>query len=85
MSRKGETVTLSLDDGDKAQLEQIALEMGCTWGNKPNVSELCKRIAKRDFRVDWADAAPADNPKRAAILAAVSLIQEGLSKLLRLL
>lgn len=85
MSRKGKSITLSLDEGDKESLEQLAIDFGRTWGEKPNVSALMSSIAKHQLRLDYADAAPTDNPKRAAILGAIALIQEGLSKILRLL
>jgi len=85
MSRKGKSITLSLEEGHKERLEQVALDFGCTWGDKPNVSALLAEIAVGKLKIDYADAAPADNPKRAAILGAISLIQEGLAKLLRLL
>ena len=84
MSRK-DSITLSLDDGDKESLEKLALEFGQTWGEKPNVSGLLKALAQGKLRIDYADATPQDNPKRTAILAAIALIQDGLSKLLRLL
>jgi hypothetical protein len=85
MSRKGQTITLSLEEGHKEQLERLAVDFGCTWGEKPNVSALVAALASGKLRIDYADAAPADNPKRTAILSAIALIQEGLSKLLRLL
>jgi hypothetical protein len=85
MSRKGKRITLSLEDGDKEALEQLALDFGMAWGEKPNVSALVSAIAKGKLRLDYADESPANNPRRAAIMAAISLIQEGLSKLLRLL
>lgn len=85
MSRKGKSITLSLEEGHKELLEQVALAFGCTWGDKPNVSALLDSIASGRLRIEYADATPADNPKRAAILGAISLIQEGLAKLLRLL
>jgi len=85
MSRKGKSITLSLEEGHKEKLEQIAIDFGCTWGEKPNVSALVDAIASGTLKIDYADAAPAENPKRAAILGAIALIQEGLSKLLRLL
>jgi len=84
MSRK-DSITLSLDDGDKEALEKLALEFGQTWGEKPNVSGLLKALAKGKLRLDYADATPPGNPKRTAILAAIALIQDGLSKLIRLL
>jgi predicted DNA-binding transcriptional regulator YafY len=59
MTRKGQSITLSLQEHDKAVLQQIALELGSTWGgdNKPNISNLIKAIAQRKFLVtpnsDW--------------------------------
>jgi hypothetical protein len=46
MSRKHETITLSVSDSEKAELEKLALFFGCTWGDRPNVSKLIKAIAK---------------------------------------
>jgi hypothetical protein len=85
VSRKGKSLTLSLQDGHKERLEQLAVDFGQTWGENPNVSGLIDAIAAGTLRIDYADAVPADNPKRAAILGAIALIQEGLAKLLRLL
>ena len=57
MSRKGQSITLSLSDREKAQLEALALELGCEWGDHPNISKLVKRIASRELQVspnnDW--------------------------------
>jgi predicted DNA-binding transcriptional regulator YafY len=59
MSRKGQSITLSLNDLDKAALQQIALDLGITWGgNRPNISKLIEAIARRRFLVipngDWS-------------------------------
>jgi hypothetical protein len=85
MSRKGKTLTLSVSEGTKEALDALALAYGYTWGEGANASALVDAIAQGKLRLDYADAAPPDNPKRTAILAAIALIQEGLSKLLRLL
>ncbi|NJN74140.1 MAG: WYL domain-containing protein [Limnothrix sp. RL_2_0] len=65
MSRKGQSVTLSLSDREKAQLEVLASELGCEWGDRPNISKLIKRIANREFQVspnnDW-------QPERISVL-----------------
>lgn len=82
MSRKNESITLSVDEGQKAQLEAIALKFGCTWGDKPNVSELMKRIAAGKLEITWGDETPAPE-KNAAIMKAIATIQDGLSLLLR--
>lgn len=83
--RKSNTLTIRLDEGDRQALEAIALEFGLTWGDSPNVSQLIGDIAKGKLRVTPADVPPGPSPKRVAIQAAIALIQEGLSKLLRLL
>lgn len=58
MTRKGQSITLSINDQDKAQLETIALEHGMTWGDEPNISRLVKAIAQRQLLIgrnnDWS-------------------------------
>lgn len=58
MTRKGRSITLSLEESDKAQLEAIALELGMKWGDDPNISRLIKAIARRQLLVfpnnDWS-------------------------------
>jgi WYL domain len=60
MTRKGSAITLSLQDYDKEALQQIALDLGITWGEKPNISKLMEAIARRRFLVipndDWPPA-----------------------------
>jgi hypothetical protein len=60
MSRKGQSITLSVSDGDKTQLEAIALEFGMMWGDDPNISKLIKAIAQHELIVsknnDWQDS-----------------------------
>ncbi|WP_024547053.1 WYL domain-containing protein [Picosynechococcus sp. NKBG15041c] len=57
MGRKGQSVTLSLLEREKAELEKLALEYGCIWGDRPNISKLIKLIAKRELKIapnnDW--------------------------------
>ncbi|NJN76416.1 MAG: WYL domain-containing protein [Synechococcaceae cyanobacterium RL_1_2] len=57
MSRKGESVTLSLKDYEKIELEKLAQEFGCEWGDRPNISKLIKQIAKKELKIapnnDW--------------------------------
>jgi len=59
MSRKGQSITLSISDRDKAQLEQIAREQGMLWGDRPNISRLVEAIARRELLIgrnnDWSD------------------------------
>ncbi|WP_016949551.1 YafY family protein [Anabaena sp. PCC 7108] len=60
MSRKGQSITLSVSERDKAELEAIALEFGMMWGDEPNISKLIKAIAQRELIVgknhDWQDS-----------------------------
>ncbi|WP_017326902.1 WYL domain-containing protein [Synechococcus sp. PCC 7336] len=58
MARKRSSITLSIAERDKAQLEQLALEFGQTWGDKPNISKLLKAIANHELHIapnhDWS-------------------------------
>jgi hypothetical protein len=57
MTRKGSAITLSLKDPDKEALQQLALDLGITWGDKPNISKLVEAIAQRKLMIshnnDW--------------------------------
>ncbi len=59
MSRKGQSITLSLRESDKAELENLALEFGCTWGDRPNISKLVEYIARHQLIIapnnDWTN------------------------------
>jgi hypothetical protein len=58
VSRKGQSITLSVQERDKDQLKAIAAEFGMTWGNEANISQLIKAIARGTLRVaanhDWS-------------------------------
>jgi len=58
MTRKKRSITLSIEEHEKAQLEAWALEFGQTWGDSPNVSKLVKAIAQGKLRLaanhDWS-------------------------------
>lgn len=58
MTRKQRSITLSIETHEKAQLEQLALDFGQTWGDNPNVSKLMKAIAQGKLRLaanhDWS-------------------------------
>lgn len=60
MSRKGQSITLSVTERDKAELEAIAREFGMMWGEDPNISKLIKAIAQRKLLIgknnDWTEA-----------------------------
>ncbi|MFZ9738622.1 MAG: WYL domain-containing protein, partial [Prochlorotrichaceae cyanobacterium] len=59
MPRKRSSINLSVSDHEKQALETLASKFQIYWGDKPNVSELIKRIAQGKFRVvlndDWSD------------------------------
>jgi hypothetical protein len=83
MSRKQESITLSLSPEHKAKLEQRALEFGCLWGDRPNISSLLKAIADGDLLLSKSDK-PAKQ-KRALIKDAIASIQEALTILVELI
>ena len=60
MSRKGQSITLSVSERDKAELEAIARELGMLWGDRPNISKLVEAIARRQLLIapnnDWSKA-----------------------------
>jgi predicted DNA-binding transcriptional regulator YafY len=51
MSRKKETITLSIPDGSKEQLEEIARRLGIFWGKSPSISGLLVAIAQQQYEV----------------------------------
>ena len=51
MTKKNESITLSVCEADSKALEAIAIAHGCTYGSKANVSELFRRIAQGKLRV----------------------------------
>lgn len=52
MSRKKETITLSVPPGTKDQLEAIAARLGILWGTKPSSSGLIVKIAQKELEVN---------------------------------
>lgn len=84
MTRKQESITLSISPEDKAKLEEKALEFGCLWGQDPNISKFMKRIANDELLVSEPDNKPATK-KRALIKNAIKNIQNALSILGELL
>ncbi len=51
MSRQGQSITLSISEPDKAELESLALEFGMKWGERPNISKLVEAIARRKLQI----------------------------------
>jgi predicted DNA-binding transcriptional regulator YafY len=58
MARTRSSITLSISDHEKAQLEQLALAFDKTWGDRPNISKLLKAISRGKLRIaanhDWS-------------------------------
>lgn len=58
MSRKGQSITLSVSERDKAELEALARELGMLWGDRPNISKLVEALARRQLLIapnnDWS-------------------------------
>ncbi|NJO93418.1 MAG: WYL domain-containing protein [Hydrococcus sp. RM1_1_31] len=58
MSRKSQSITLSISDRDKAALEALAEQFGMSWGENPNISKLVKAIANHKLLLapnhDWS-------------------------------
>jgi hypothetical protein len=46
MSRKGESITLSLSESEKDALSEIAINHNCVWGTEANISGLLRKIAR---------------------------------------
>ncbi|MBF2050599.1 WYL domain-containing protein [Leptolyngbya sp. NK1-12] len=75
MGRRGQSITLAISERDKVQLENLALELGITWGDRPNISKLVEAIARRKLLIranyDWtADRINALNQARIALVDA---------------
>ena len=83
MTKKQESVTLSLSMEDKRSLERIALEMECMYGNEPNISKLIREIAVKDI-ILIREGKPSQ-PKRVLIKDAINCIQDALTILLNLI
>ena len=75
MGRRGQSITLSVSESDKAKLEALALEFGMTWGDRPNISRLVEAIARRQLVIapnhDWTkERIAALNRARTALVDA---------------
>ena len=82
MTRKQESVTLSLSLEHKAELEKLSLEFGYLWGEKPNISGLLKAVADGELLLSRSNK-PAKQ-KRTLIKDAINSIQDALTILLEL-
>jgi hypothetical protein len=83
MSRKQESITLSLTLEHKVELEKLSLEFGCLWGENPNISGLIKAIA--DGEISLSKSGKPNKKERKLIKDAISNIQNALTILLELI
>lgn len=74
MSRKKETITLSIPSGTKEQLEEIARKLGIFWGKSPSVSGLLVAIAQQEFEV--GEPFTLNSPQVAALQQAIGLLKD---------
>ncbi|MBD2384622.1 WYL domain-containing protein [Cylindrospermum sp. FACHB-282] len=74
MSRKKETITLSIPSGTKEQLEGIARKLGIFWGKSPSVSGLLVAIAQQEFEV--GEPFTLNSPQVAALQQAIGLLKD---------
>lgn len=58
MSRKGHSITLSVSEPEKLQLQALAEAFDCKWGDRPNLSRLISAIAQNKLQLlsntDWS-------------------------------
>jgi len=58
MSRKGQSITLSVSEQEKQQLQALAEAFNCKWGDRANISRLVSAIAQNKLQVlantDWS-------------------------------
>lgn len=83
MSRKQESITLSLTPEHKTELEKLSIEFGILWGDNPTVSGLMKAIADGDILLSKSDKPAKQN--RKLIKDAIANIQNALTILLELI
>ena len=74
MTRKKETITLSIPPGTKAQLEAIASRLGIFWGKSPSPSGLITAIAKQELEV--GPPFTLNSTQVSALLQAVKLLKD---------
>ena len=83
MSRKQESITLSISEKHKSKLEKLSVEFGYLWGEKPNVSALLKAIADGDLLLSKSEKTA--KRKRELVknaIASIQSIQEALMELI---
>ena len=72
MTRKSSAITLSLKERERESLNRLAQEFGIMWGDKPNISKLVEKIAKRELLVahnnDW------DSQRIQALYTAIKVL-----------
>lgn len=80
--RKRSSITLSLTEEEKRALESIAGELGCLWGDEPNISKMIRLIASGSLKVHKVEL-PAEVKDREAFVHHLVTIQSATLALLR--
>ena len=79
-NKRREVVSLSLTQSDLEGLNKIALKFDCRWGEKPNVSELCRRLVDGRLKVVWGDEPDSPDPRLTkAIERGLFLLEKGIA------
>ncbi|MDZ8187793.1 MAG: transcriptional regulator [Nostoc sp. ChiSLP02] len=74
MSRKKESITLSIPSGTKEKLEDIARKLRIFWGKSPSVSGLLVAIAQQEFEV--GEPFTLNSTQVAALQQAIGLLKD---------
>lgn len=76
MSRKGESVTISLSTSEQEKLEKLAFEMDCTWGSKGNISALMRAIASGEITLQSVDNSTLSNKEKNLVEKAMKILSQ---------
>lgn len=75
--QKRQVGTFNISPEDVRKLEKIASEMDCFWGDKPNISEMLRRIANGEIVLNYrSDQTEKSQRLLAAINKAMSALIE---------
>lgn len=75
MKRKPK-MTLTIDEVSKQKLERLAIEHGCFWGDKPNLSEFFRAIASGDIQIGHPSKQKIRRDQIASVLSKIIFFQE---------
>lgn len=76
MSRKGDSLTISLSESQRKELEQLALNMGFAWRDKGNISEMMRAIASGTIALSRKGKAALSFAERKNIRRAIAELEK---------